>query len=1441
MRSLALGACLLTAGASLAQQTIKPKPVTKVDLSKGNTMFVVPYAHLDTQWRWAYPQTIREYIYNTLHDNFALIDKYPNYVFNFSGSRRYEMMREYYPDLYQRLKGYVAAGRWFPCGSSVDEADANVPSGESLIRHVLYGNHFFRKEFGVASQEFMLPDCFGFPYALPSLLSHCGIQGFSTQKLTWHSAVGIPFKVGNWEGPDGNSLVAALDPGSYGGSVNEDLSQNTSWLARIQNTGKLSGAFVDYHYYGTGDVGGAPGESSVDWVEKSVNGKGPIKVISSRSDQMFLDLQPGQISKLPRYRGELLLVEHSAGSVTSQAYMKRWNRKNELLADGAERASIAASWLGGMKYPAERLYNAWDLFLGSQMHDMLPGTSIPKAYEFCWNDDLLALNQFAAIETSAVSSVSKAMDTRAQGTPLVIFNPTSADRTDLVQAKVPGYTEPLKPMMVVGPDGKPVATQTVGSDAYGTYILFNARVPANGFAIYDARGVGNETQTTLSAQGRVIENDSLRVTINEAGDIASIYDKKHSFEALKSPTRLEFQYENPQQFPAWNMDWADQQKPPTAQVGGPAEIKVVENGPIRATIQVTRFAMGSKFVQRISLALGSDKVDVQNTIDWQTKEHALKAAFPLTTENENATYDLQLGAIERGNNNPNKYEVPQHQWLDMSSPDGSKGVGILNEGKFGSDKPSTDTVRLTLIYTPGVQGGYSDQATQDFGRHDITYSIMPHAGTWRAANVPQAAQRFNQPLRAFVVGEKHDGKLGKSFSLFSTDNSMVSIQAIKKAEDSDAVVVRLREHSGSAQKGVHVKGFASISSAKEINGQEMPVGPASVAGGALTTDIAGYGLKSFLLTLAKAPASVGQASSQPVTLNYDADVVSPDSQRGDGQFGSSGQAISAELFPKTLEIDGVKFNLGSTANGAKNAIQAKGQKVSLPAGYSHVYLLAAAEGDTQGNLRIGERGGLVPFHDWTHYVGQWDNRLWALDPGPNYQNYGNMVGLVPGYVKDCEVAWTASHTHLPTGNTFYVRSYMFKYGFDLNGATSITLPNNPKIHIFAVSVGKDTNDSAAPAWPLYDHLEDRGSAKWDANGINILDPDNGAPSISPLTGDFTDATEVTIAPPLYSRPGGLRYTLDGKTPTSASPLYDRPLVISDPTTIKAVEIDAEGHVGPVTTAVINVRDTSAPKVISASSPKSLGLVRVVFSERVNQASAESPENYKFSSGAKVTSAQLSNDSRTVELALAAPLALNTKESLTVSGVKDLAKNANVVQAQTLEVSERGAVFTAPALEPGVSKRFNAPEIPVKSTDPFTINIFVKPNTMPDNLTIIAGFGRGSDGRTGTGRYFAKFADGINFWAANKDTLSDVPLDLGKWQMLTATYDGRWVKVFKNGVKIAEQEVVLADDQPVVQAFPLDAWDRKRKFDGEIRDFTIWDQDLPESAIKRLWEAGGSKR
>jgi alpha-mannosidase len=205
--AILLLAGLLLPGMVFSQQ---PDKREKYDISKDKVLYTIGYAHLDTEWNWEYPATINEYIKNTMEDNFKLLEKYPDYVFNFTGSRRYNMMKEYYPASYKKVADYIKQGRWFFSGSSVDEGEVNISSSESVLRQVLYGNLYFRKEFGKESFDYMLPDCFGFVATLPSIWNHAGLLGFSTRKLTWRSSNGLPFNVGVWEDPDGKGLLAGL-------------------------------------------------------------------------------------------------------------------------------------------------------------------------------------------------------------------------------------------------------------------------------------------------------------------------------------------------------------------------------------------------------------------------------------------------------------------------------------------------------------------------------------------------------------------------------------------------------------------------------------------------------------------------------------------------------------------------------------------------------------------------------------------------------------------------------------------------------------------------------------------------------------------------------------------------------------------------------------------------------------------------------------------------------------------------------------------------------------------------------------------------------------------------------------------------------------------------------------------------------------------------------
>ena len=325
----AVPAAVVVPVATRAAKTASPSVQTP-------TLYVLTYSHLDTEWCWTFRNSILEYIPNTMRENFALFEKYPDYTFNWTGANRYQFMKDYYPADYAQLKRYVAQKRWVPTGSAWDENDALVPSPESIIRSVLYANRWFDREFGVTSNQYLMPDTFGFPASLPTVLAHCGLQGFSTKKLTYGAgaAVGVPFNVGKWVGVDGQAVFAALNPGDYRTRVEGDLSQNPNWQNRLRENAQKSGVVWDLMYHGNGDVGGSPGDKSADWLQKSLQGTGPVQVRAGNADAFFRDLAAApakDTAGLPTYQGDLLLIEHSAGSINSGAAMKRWNHRNGTL------------------------------------------------------------------------------------------------------------------------------------------------------------------------------------------------------------------------------------------------------------------------------------------------------------------------------------------------------------------------------------------------------------------------------------------------------------------------------------------------------------------------------------------------------------------------------------------------------------------------------------------------------------------------------------------------------------------------------------------------------------------------------------------------------------------------------------------------------------------------------------------------------------------------------------------------------------------------------------------------------------------------------------------------------------------------------------------------------------------------------------------------------
>lgn len=1086
------------------KKTVESIDPASIDLTKP-TLFVVPYTHLDDVWRWSYPQVIRDFLKRTLEDNFAAFEKYPDYVFNWSGASRYQMIKEYYPEKYEELKKWVAAGRWYPSGSSWVENDVNVPSTESIIRQLLTGTQYFQQEFGKESREFMLPDCFGFPYSLPSVLHHCGIKGFSTQKLTWESASGIPFNVGRWVGPDGKSVIAALNAGDYSRPHKTVYATDKATLDRLEKNKQQSGLPIDYYYMGGGDQnnadrGGVVQQVSLETLKNLQKTEGTVQVIAGKADLMFNAITDEQAAKFPVWNSELQLIKHSTGVLTSQAYTKKINREAELLADAGERAAVMAHMLTGSHYPIKALNNAWGLALRNQFHDNLPGTSIPKVYEHSWNDGIIALNQFAGVYQDAIGAIAQTLNTDVPGVPVVVFNPLSIARKDHVEAYIPDALAGAESITVFDAKGIEVPSQiTYGFDGKRR-ILFLTDLPPVATVVYSLReatsGINNND---LQVKEDYLENKYYQVRIDKNGDISGIYDKRIGREILEKPVQLEFGENFPDTKPAWRIYWKDIVKPARSVAASPVSVKIVENGPVRVAVEVVRENEGSTIRQRIQLYAGADgsRVETLNQIDWKSRGTLLKAAFHLTASAPEATYNLGLGTIKRGNRIEKQYEVSHHSWFDLTNQSGDFGVSVLSGAKYGSDKVDDNTMRLTLLHTPNTKesvqevlddGTMSEMRWQDWGRHEFSYALTSHKGDWRQGKTHWEAMRFEQRPAVFEV-PKHKGKLS-SFALMKLSADQVKLQALKMAEDGSGIIVRLQELNGQACRDVQLAAAFPIINAEMLDGVERTLNTSlTIKKGTLSLSFVPYELKTIKLNL---PVSKPlYAETQPLTLPYDTDIFSYNSYREDGYddrnprneghrgtMDGKGGTYPAEMIDDTVRLGNVTFVIGSRKEKAYNAVACLGQTIDLPAGTKILHMLAAADVDTEVVFRSGGKELPLTIGAWTGYMGSWDNREFeGFVAELSYSMRNKLKTIHPAYIRNHRIAWAASHHHLPAGDALYEYSYLFSYRLEIpDNATSITLPDSRFVRIVAMSVGDEGNASAlqSPFDDLYRDATFRG-------------------------------------------------------------------------------------------------------------------------------------------------------------------------------------------------------------------------------------------------------------------------------------------------------------------------------------------------------------------------------
>lgn len=1007
-------------------------------------VYTISNAHLDTIWSWDFETTVSKYIYNTLNENFQRFEKYPEYKFNFEGSYRYELMKEYYPEMYEKMKSYIAQGKWNVCGSAFENGDVNVPSPEALFRNILLGNEYFDKNFGKRSCDIFLPDCFGFGYALPSIMHHANLKGFTTQKLTWGSAYGIPFDLGKWYGVDGNYVYGNTNPGSY-----------TSVLLKVRDKNFVKEKLADNEKYdlpmtaifhGVGDRGGAPKEPSVKTVcdEIAKNNTSNIEVLSAPADQIFRDIDalPEETKqKLPVWNNELVMTNHAVGGYTSRAIGKRWNRRNEEIADMAERACVTAMVTNGYKYPQKPLTKAWKRVIAHQFHDDLPGTSVQRAYRRSWNDYAMSLNQFTNEYEGAVKSIASKIDTSfVKGTAIIVNNPMEYERTGVVTAKIPAKFCG-KNITVLDVDGKEYAAQITEVKNGVATILMCVTVPAMGYKAFDIRNRKCQVNSKLFASIGMLENEKYRITLNSNGDISSIFDKELKKEILQKPiTTGIFNYNGSKDWPAWELNFEELNREPQNKTKIKT-IKVIENGPCRVALEVVKTFGNSTFTSIVALSKGGKVVEVYTEAEWRSKRHLAKEIFSFTAESPVATYDLGLGAIKRGNMNDKLFEVPAQKWADITDKNEQFGVSVISECKYGWDKFDDHTLRLTLMHTPYKNYKVdSMQSMMELGLNRYSYAIYSHEGIV-AHDTQTEARNFVMPMASFVVS-KHDGEYNE-YSFGSLSGNAI-LRAMKKAENSNEIIVRIGESEKKSQKDVTLSLNCEIISAREIYASEEHIGDAELKDGKLVFDLKPYEIKSFALTVNTTGAT--ENSTSPIAILNNIEAFSTNA-RPTGNLPIINKSIPKEITPDTISSGGIDFPIDG------KAMLCGGQSLLLPTNTKQVHLLIAS---LNGDKHVKINDYAYKINDIREYYAGWD-----------LYDFKEVA-----FTKQGKLGYEFTHSHTENGDAQCAQLFFWHIKVDVENRDTISFPVDSDVVILS-AVADTENDICELSCELYDKIEGR--------------------------------------------------------------------------------------------------------------------------------------------------------------------------------------------------------------------------------------------------------------------------------------------------------------------------------------------------------------------------------
>ncbi|TVY11236.1 alpha-mannosidase [Paenibacillus cremeus] len=796
------------------------------------TVRCIGHTHIDVAWLWRLKHT-REKSARSFSTVLRFMEQFPEYTFLQTQPQLYDYLEKDYPELYSQIAERIREGRWEAGGAMWLESDCNVPSGESLVRQLLYGMRYFEQRFGARCEYLWLPDVFGYSWALPQILLKAGLRYFMTTKISWNVYNRFPHDTFYWQGIDGSQILTHYitttapdaEPGTtfytYNGLVLPETV--TSVWDNYQDKELNRHLLLSFGY---GDGGGGPTRTMLEMRRRMETMPGLPKVTIGRADEYFNQLEE-TVTNTDRYvhkwDGELYLELHR-GTYTSQAYNKKMNRRMEQLLHDAEMVSTFFGSLAGFAhYPGSQLYDSWKIVLRNQFHDILPGSSIAEVYA----DSRIEYAEAEALASGAklgsLQGLARLVSSGGTSPGWIVMNTLPWERKDLIRLP---WEDRFAGQVWYDAKGRMLPTQRAEDADRGSVLLIEVnRIPAFGYTTIQYRTTAETadqpgpSSNGITASSRSANTPFYDIEWNDEGQLTRLFDKRMNREVLASGekgNRFDIHEDKPLANDAWDIDLFYYEK--VRHVTSLTSVEVVEQGELRTVIRFAWTYEQSELIQDMVLYPDDPRIDFVTRVHWQERQQLLKVAFPVNVRATKATYEIQFGNVERPTHwNTSwdfaRFETCAHRWVDLSER--GFGVSLLNDCKYGHDVRD-NVLRLTLI-----KSAVNPDPTADLGEHIFTYSLLPHDGDWFKAGTAIEAHKLNSPASASELpmpATSSDSKasLPASLSFFACDSTHVVVDTIKKAEDSDEWIVRCYEYAG--QRGS--AGFTShfpMAKVEEVN------------------------------------------------------------------------------------------------------------------------------------------------------------------------------------------------------------------------------------------------------------------------------------------------------------------------------------------------------------------------------------------------------------------------------------------------------------------------------------------------------------------------------------------------------------------------------------------------------------------------------------------------